>query len=732
MIGGLKQVKNSFDEIPDDAELTREQFYGKFFRSIKKARGVGELKTKCLACHKIFSTKNRKFHALHNHATFRPLKCELCPSKFFTSNKRMFHMGNRHPTDYRCSQCSQQYDRAHIYALHMLNEHKMTVKVPTIDQNEINVPNHIMRYTKKVTAVRAMKAQKRMENVIDVSGTDSEASSFFLIPQDSLKCAECYEEFDSSRSLRIHMRNHTNSSTFAAVAAEIAKTREVKTLDYIHQCDLCEKKFSAMFALNAHKKFRHSIETPTATKKRKAEKTKYDVECDICDFTSFRRDYVEHHVRAAHKLEFQCRHCSRIMSNSNHFLYHLSEFHPKAKDDFKTLHKCTQCEKLFKTVEGAEQHQESKHKRDVKIPENYCEFCGVVYNDALGFEVHQANHKHKALQTYFENRPANTEKNGIKEEPVESDAMVIETRSSSPQDETEKDPFTRMLEQKIQSPDEPPPKRTRFIPSRFAPSRLSILVAPTSNDDDKLEYLKYLQCVNGEFKCGICGKKKTARKYMLHHLKQHKEVPTYSCDKCPEKFVFKKKYEKHLEIHNELVDDIVIERVEMNVDEHPKFQETATKNTSNEIRCELCDVSFKLTIMLNRHNSTWHAVDNPDKEMSMNDQKAKKEEPKQELAILKLLRCKHCLEAFIRPVELKEHLKEKHNSESIDQPIDCEATQSTEQSDASKFGTGAFPCDRCKFMFKEKKFLENHQKFFCIGRQGKSDANGAEVVINEQ
>lgn len=558
---------------------------------------------------------------------------------------------------------------------------------------------------------------------VDLSiDNDSESSSFMLMPQEPLKCVECGEEFDSSRSLRIHMRNHSNSAGYKTVVENLARARELKALEYVHQCEFCEKKFSALFALNAHKKFKHNSEspTPTATRKHKLDKPKYEVDCDICEFKSHRRDYVEHHVKALHRTEFQCRHCFRICSNYNMYMYHLSENHPKGKENLRLLLKCDQCDKAFKLPESLTTHKEKKHETVVNKPEHYCYTCGVGYTELYGLEIHNGNHVHKSLQNFIDRKSAVAL--GVKNEPTDNDTMLIGTLPFPESDDTvsELDPFQRMMEYKLRSTDGPPSKRSRFSPtSRFAGSRNSILRLPP-NEEDKLEYLQYLQFDDGVYKCGICGKVKNVRKHMLHHLKQHKEVPTYSCDRCPEKFVFKKKYEQHMEIH-ENQPDTSLQREEMNIDEHPKYQETAKKN-SNEIVCSICDTTFKLTIMLNRHNSTWHADDNPDKDMSMIEQKAKKEVP-----AIKLLRCKHCLQAFIIPSELKEHLKVQHNSESIEdgEPEEDEAGQS----DASKNGT--FPCDKCRFVFKEKKFLENHTKFFCMHRQSKSDGDGAQV-INEQ
>lgn len=607
----------------------------------------------------------------------------------------------------------------------MLNEHKITVQVPTIDQTEINIPNHLMRYTKKVTAVRTLKMQQKLGLAsLDLSSidNDSESSSFALLPQESLKCSECEEEFDSSRSLRIHMRNHSNSIGYKMLCENLAKARELKALEYVHECDFCEKKFSALFALNAHKKFKHSVETSPAksvSRKHKPDKPKYEVDCDVCEFKSHRRDYVEHHLKAAHRTEFQCRHCSRIISNYNMYMMHLSENHPKAKNDRLDMHPCDQCNKAFKLRESLASHKQMKHDTPLDLPEYYCHTCGVGYTEAYGLEIHIGNYVHRALQNFVDTRLTS-----VKNEPADNETTTTESPQPESENAVEKlDPFQRMMEQKLESIEDPPPaKRSRFSPAtRFSGSRNSIVRFPP-NEEDKLEYLQYLQYDNGIYKCGICSKTKIVRKHMLHHLKQHKEVPTYSCELCPEKFVFKKKYEQHLEFHGKQ-SETSFQR-EMNIDEHPKYQEVVAKKDSNEISCNICQTNFKLTIMLNRHNSTWHADENPDKDLSMSDQKSKKEIP-----AIKLLRCQHCLEAFIKPNELKDHLKEKHKSDSIEEDNEEEEACT---SDASKpESSGNFPCDKCRFVFKEKKFLENHQKFFCMHRNTKPD-NDATQVINEQ
>lgn len=138
--------------------------------------------------------------------------------------------------------------------------------------------------------------------------------------------------------------------------------------------------------------------------------------------------------------------------------------------------------------------------------------------------------------------------------------------------------------------------------------------------------------------------------------------------------------------------------------EHPKFQDM--KKT--EIRCNTCDTTFKLTIQLNKHNMNWHGEENPNKQLSMQAQKNKSKE------FIKILRCKYCIEAFMKADDLKNHIKLAHESE---------LGESNEQM--------KFTCKKCNLSFNEKQYLENHQKLFCIHRNNDAEKD-EQIILNEQ
>lgn len=225
-----------------------------------------------------------------------------------------------------------------------------------------------------------------------------------------------------------------------------------------------------------------------------------------------------------------------------------------------------------------------------------------------------------------------------------------------------------------------------------------------------MEYLKYLKTVGKMFECGICGKRKNVRKYMLHHLKQHKEIPTYQCAHCQEKFVFKRKYELHLETHNP---GTTFQREVVDVDDHPKFQ--VAEPQVNKIECKICQQGFRLTIMLNRHNTQWHDEANPDRELSANEQKLKKESAKLEPTVIKFIKCKFCSEAFLKAEDLETHMSEKHT------PVQDEADEEEDEAPPADSSTHEFTCDKCNFTFMEQKFLENHQQYFCKYSKGRTN-----------
>ena len=785
----FNKPRNAFEDVPDDAELTREQFFGKFYRSLqKKHKFSGTGMTKCLACDVVFDSIKRAMHANASHATTRPFKCELCDSTFFLKKKRLKHMGSKHHADYRCSVCEVQFDRSSHYVDHMKMTHRTSVNLAIFNDDDIDTPVNKLKYLKRLTnkrkrtldqtaAVAPEPAEYEEESLEDGIGR-----YFSTLSNQDLQCDQCHEVFDSSRALRFHARSHTNGSlqegsSYNARETSMEKKVRVPVVpkispqsfklpteseEQVHECNICQKRLPSSGAVVTHKKFSHT---------RTFGQSNIEFFCDICDFTCPRRDYLEHHVKADHCPEFYCEICNKHLSSYNYYLFHMHQHHPEAKNLDQNKFNCSDCSKSFRSEQRMIYHKNVKHqgnKEEESI--GFCRYCGSCFVDISGYKLHESLRNHKVIKSVVdarENKIPTTSRSPrkakVKSEPKEAKSVVkteVVEESDHDEDPIEEDlssvelspiyvdPLDVMMEQaslavitefrdepdsfeetadesyedvddeaematddqSFEGPEEEPSEEND------GPSAKRIKL---SFGEDKLDYLKYLQCIDNVYKCGICGKTKNVRKYMLHHLKQHDEVPTYRCNQCDEKFVFKKKYEKHLETHSG-EDQIQLEVID--VDDHPKFQETKEdeKEETSEIKCTICDHSFRLKIMLNRHNTTWHAEDNLNKNLSVTEQKSKKDAEKHDANVITVFKCKHCSEAFTKATLLEQHLADKHK------PAEDELEEEEEENGTDDGSISGLNCDKCSLSFREKKFLENHQKFFCAHRTRSDQA------INEQ
>lgn len=656
-------------DVPDDGLLTRDQFTKKFLRNFRDQNN--DLQTKCEACNKkIFSAKHKMFHLYHNHAVNRPFGCELCQMRFFSNFKRVKHMKIHHPNEYKCQMCNVQCEKGQIYMEHMSNEHGIAVKIAETKNGDIKHADIL--YTKKSTAVRVLMRKQKLHTNEESEFDDSANGTV----SEALFCEICKIEFSSSRNYRQHIREHGGG--IELLQCESQKLTKIEApKEGTFECEICGNKFLTLVALKTHKRFKHSSGVASDYPKRKAEKQKFEVECQVCSFTAFRRDYVEHHMKQFHEMEFHCYHCNRWLSNYNFFVYHMHNYH-KSKEDVSKLHKCPQvdCNAHFKLEDNLQQHIKVKHGDCQTSRVQYsCKICTVNFTSRVSLENHNETHKHKAFEDFLKNPPESHHKDEpcLKDEPMEK----------------------KTIQEEISFDDDGSPANKR--------QKTSVAEA---THDDKLDYLKYLQNTPSGFKCGICGKTKALRKYMLHHLKQHEEIPTYECHKCSERFVFKKKYVKHLEMHengetNHNNDDTMVE------DEHPKFQDI--KKDSSVIQCSICHLTFKFTIMLNKHNNTWHSADNPMKHLTLTEQKSKKNESS---------------------------ISNSEGHAPITEDNECTAEENEEVAEVEEMeeDESVIPhhCDKCKLVFPNFKFLENHQNFFCLHRnQSKRDMNDVNA-INEQ
>lgn len=547
-------------------------------------------------------------------------------------------------------------------------------------------------------------------------------------------CLECNEHFESSRSYRFHMRIHNIKTEDFPVQIKIEPEAKLCIIDMkqepkkFHTCDICQKSFVAVISLNAHKKFRHQIK-PIVDKddddikivdkplirplKTKRDKKNIQHECEVCDVVLFRRDYLLNHIKIVHPGEYMCTFCSRVSHNYVDLIHHIKTFHKERTFDDTNLHGCQKCYAKFSVKDHLNIHMMEKHVKKPTVSNLYCAPCKKTYPFTFILSRHRKHATHVELSKIEERLIHNFEERlKLNSKEKKYDTIIVKN-----------------------------------IPQR----RNSI------NNQGKY-YLKYFVNKGSLFICDICKATFTIRKQLIQHLKTHTEIPTHDCPSCPLKFLIKHKYDLHLKTHT--VDRkekskysckicLSLFSTRKNLMIHINVRHSPTDNPNficgvcgnghaneNELIthfkthtgdnlpqvfvkeeteenpididkpfCEICQLPFKYKIIQNIHNNMWHNESNPDRHLTIEVQRLKKEEKN----VIKFIKCKICEEVFIKPDDLDEHVKTLH-SDHDKSDDDSKLIIDESSSDQSKTD---FFCDKCNLKFPCQQYLTNHQTLFC-------------------
>ena len=159
-------------------------------------------------------------------------------------------------------------------------------------------------------------------------------------------------------------------------------SRHVKSvhLKIVHECDLCQQRFTRKSNLDEHKKSHYE------------EKKEYI--CLHCDKTYSSRDTLGRHVRNTH---FKCYTCKQTFINKSLLLQH-KHAESKEEDKSKKSHAqfdvekkevyCPQCDKTFASNDNL-----SRHVRQFHLTINHkCEICHQTYTRKCDLIEHKKSH----------------------------------------------------------------------------------------------------------------------------------------------------------------------------------------------------------------------------------------------------------------------------------------------------------------------------------------------------
>ena len=158
------------------------------------------------------------------------------------------------------------------------------------------------------------------------------------------------------------------------------------------------------------------------------------------------------------------------------------------------------------------------------------------------------------------------------------------------------------------------------------------------------------------YSCDNCGKYFTEKKLLRHHIDRvHNKLKLRSCDSCDKSFYDKADLDQHKRTHT---------------GERPHY-------------CDYCDKSFSHLTTVKRHKRIIHNI------------------------------CEICNEAVKNQDGLKEHMKEKHGSDSLFQCDKCPKFfyehYKLKKHQIEHNGSKPFTCEICFHIFKSKDEMITHE-----------------------
>lgn len=578
-----------YEFVPDDIEMTKDQIFAKFLRTKKDDPS----RAHCIACGISFRDGSRRAHIDVNHTTTKAYSCDICRMRFTVKFKLKVHMSIRHPEDYKCSTCNIQFTKCQQYVDHMKDEHGEILNITIPKDHDVSFDD--LKYVRILEKNKTSELKTNFENSTEAEDVE-----------EKVNCQYCNQEFVSQRMHRNHLRLDCTLNpniTIQSADMDISKL-EPDSNELIEPqelpCEFCDKictsKKMLMGHTNWHKRIMNISEKP--------KEPSYD--CDICDEILPKQSFIYKHLKTCHQNEYHCGQCGSHGGSYIRAKAHLMTQHPrKVKLEMSKRHKCPQCFRSFNMIDTLNDHIRHKHENECMAKKsNYCVACGVIYPNEKMFEEHQENHYHKKYQKLFDaererdltGEPETFEEeqdsDDDKEDTVAFEPSFISSKrkrgySTNSWASTSSSSMTSIVENstKFDKFSQPIKKEKLELDTAVETSE------QLDNDDsmiDETAYLNFMRSYDGVFKCSICEITKTERKLILQHLKEHDEVPKYSCDQCSESFLFKVGFETHLRNHQK---------------DQNSNQENSVSCTN---RCEICCIDFKLAIMLNRHNALSH------------------------------------------------------------------------------------------------------------------------------
>ena len=290
---------------------------------------------KCEKCDKTFPRgQGLKLHTLKYHPKndLRPFKCPNCPKSFVLKREITTHIKQVHVIgEYKCDICEKVFTNKHYLYKHKFT-HRPMETCPHCHKEYQRLSSHIERKHSSTTSDR--KVHKCNECDMKYSSRQvlkRHVQVTHLTAKGSFKCDLCDKIFVKEYLRAHHIKNihierpyqHCKECDFRTKYSQTLKQHVQKNHGSsnvkLHECDICQTKFSDIGSLNTHIKELHQ-----------SQKTEH---CDVCDkdFKSKARlsshIYKVHEKRCSDRVDVSCDKCFKTFKSKCTLNFHIKRIH---------------------------------------------------------------------------------------------------------------------------------------------------------------------------------------------------------------------------------------------------------------------------------------------------------------------------------------------------------------------------------------------------------------------